>query len=100
MTSFKCAKFTPDSQEAKKPHAIQNSIFAFKRAKWLVYPEVDWSRINTNVQTKQTQPLHTNNTSNKACTLTTNCFTNAEQKPVLALSLFNFDDFSTLNAKL
>ena len=52
---------------------------------------------NTNVRTKQTQLLHTNNISNKACTLTTNCFTNAEQKPVLALSLFYFDGFSTLN---
>ena len=33
MTAFKSAKFfnTPDSQEAKKPHAIQNSILAFKR---------------------------------------------------------------------
>ena len=49
------------------------------------------------MRTKQTQLLHTNSISNKACTLTTNCFTNAEQKPVLALSLFNFDDFSTLN---
>ena len=50
----------------------------------------------TNVRTKQTQLLHKNSINNKACTLTTNCFTNAEQKPVLGLSLFNFDGFSTL----
>ena len=31
MTALKSAKFTPDSQEAKKPHAIQHSIFTFKR---------------------------------------------------------------------
>ena len=30
MTALKCAKFTQDSQEAKKPHAIQHGIFAFE----------------------------------------------------------------------
>ena len=68
-------------------------------SKWHHATDPKWIGVefNTNVRTKQTQLLHTHNISNKACTLPTNCFTNVEQKPVLTLSLLNFDDFSTLN---
>ena len=44
--------------------------------------------INTNQLSYQTSVIHELNLLFR--------FTNAEQNPVLALSLFNFDDFSTL----
>ena len=46
--------------------------------------------INTNQLSYQTSVIHELNLLFR--------FTNTEQKPVLALSLFNFDDFSTLGA--
>ena len=64
---------------------VDLSSSEFKNGAHVTDPKWIGVEFNTNVRTKQTQLLHTNNISNKASTLTTNCFANAEQKPVLAL---------------